>query len=74
MWIDTQTDSGRERVAELHPWGNLYYFYGVSLLYFLWPIILICLVHSSYLVYLKVFPCIHMHVLAKMDFSGKVYG
>ena len=74
MWIDTQTDSGRERIAELHPWSNLYYFYGVSLLYFLWPIILICLVHSSYLVYLKVFSCIHMHVLAKMGFSGKVYG
>ena len=74
MCIDTQTDSGRERIAELHPWSNLYYFYGVSLLYFLWPIILICLVHSSYLLYLMVFSCIHMHVLAKMDFSGKVYG
>ena len=73
-YVDRHTDSGRERVAELHPWGNLYYFYGVSLLYFLWPIILICLVHSPYLVYLKVFQCIHVNVLAKMDFSGKVYG
>ena len=73
-YVDRHTDSGRERVAKLHPWGNLYYFYGVSLLYFLRPIILICLVHSPYLVYLKVFQCIHINVLAKMDFSGKVYG
>ena len=56
MWIDTQTDSGRERVSELRPWGNLYYFYRTSLLYFLWPIILIHLVHSPYLTYLRVFP------------------
>ena len=23
-YVDRHTDSGRERVAELHPWGNLY--------------------------------------------------
>ena len=41
---------------------------------FLWPIVLIYFVHSPYLVYLRIFPCVHMHLLAKMDFTKKVYG
>ena len=44
------------------------------LLGFLWLIILICLVHSPYLVYLRILPCVHMHLLAKMDPTTKTYG
>ena len=40
----------RERETESHPHGNLNYFYGSILSVFLWPIILICLVQSPYLV------------------------
>ena len=57
MWLDTQADSGRDRVAESHPHGSLNCFYWASLLGFLQPIILICLVHSPYLIYLRVLPC-----------------
>jgi len=32
----------RGRVPELHPCGNLNYFYGVFLPVFLWQVILIC--------------------------------
>ena len=56
MWLDTQADSGRERVTESHPHGSLNCFYWASLLGFLQPIILICLVHSPYLIYLRVLP------------------
>ena len=42
----------RGRVPELHPHGSLSYLYGVFLPGSLWPIILICLVHSLHLVYL----------------------
>ena len=56
------------------PRGSLNYLYGVFLLGFLWPIILICLVHSPYLVYLRILPCVCMHVLAKMDSTTKAYG
>ena len=49
MWVDTWADSERERVPESHPGGSLNYFYGAFLLGVLWPIILVCLVHSPYL-------------------------
>ena len=44
----------RGRVPEFHICGSLNYFYGVFLLDFLWPIILIFLDHSPYLVYLRI--------------------
>ena len=72
LWIATQVDS--KSVAESSPCGSLNYFYVVFLLGFLWPIILICLVHSLYLVYLRILLCVHMHLLAKMDFTEKAYG
>lgn len=54
-------------VAESCPHGTLNHFYGVFLLSFLCPIILICLVHCSpYLVYLRFLPCVHMSD-SKMD-------
>ena len=64
----------RERVPESHPGGSLNYFYGAFLLGFLWPIILVCLVHSPYLVYLRIITCVCTHLLAKMDSIEKVVG
>ena len=74
VWTDTQADSGRETVAELHPHSILNYFNGMLLLVFLWPIILICLVHSLYLVYLRILLCDSMCLLANMDPSAEGYG
>ena len=62
VWTDTQVNSERERVTELHPHGSVSYFYGAFLPGFLWPIILIFLVHSPYLVYLKNLPCVRIHL------------
>lgn len=39
----------------------------------LWPIILLCLVLSSYWVYLRLLPCVRV-LLAKMDSSEEPYG
>ena len=47
---------------------------GVLLLGFLWPIILICLVQSPHLIYLRILPCVCMHLLAKVDSTTMVYG
>ena len=38
--------------------GNLKHFYGIFLPNFLWLVILICLVHSPYLVHLRILPCV----------------
>ena len=46
----------RGRVPESHPCGSLNYFYGIFLLDFRWPIILICLVYNPYLMYLRILP------------------
>ena len=62
VWTVTQEDSGGERVTESHPRGSLNYFNGIFLPVFIWPIILICLVHSPYLVYLRLLPHMHTHV------------
>ena len=59
-------------VAESHPHGSLNYVYGVFLPGFLCPIILICLVHSLYLVYLRILPCVRTRLLAKMDPTEKL--
>ena len=65
---------GRLRVPELHPRGSLNYFYGVFLMGFPLTNHLICLVHSPHLIDLRIFPCVCTHLLAKMDFTEKVYG
>ena len=62
------------RLRRRVPHGSLNYLYGAFLLGFLWPIILICLVHSAPLAYIGVLPCVCMHLLAKMDFTEKAYG
>ena len=38
------------------------------------PIILICLVLSPCLVYLRILPCVHVHLLAKMGSTEGAYG
>ena len=70
VWTDHEVG----RVAELRPCGCLNDFYGAFFPCFLWPTILICLGHRSYLVYLRIFRCVHMHLLAKMDFTKKASG
>ena len=57
--MDRHMGERRGRVPVLGPCGSLNYFCGLFLPGFLWPIILICLVHSSYLVYLRILPCVH---------------
>ena len=64
---------GTGRVAEGHHHGCLNYFHKAFLLSFLWPITLICLIHGSYLVYLRILPSVHTHLWAKVDFTEKTY-
>ena len=70
MWIDTQVGSERD----LHPHGGLRPFYGAFLSSVLWPIILLCLVLSAYLVYLRILPCVQTHLLTEMDSTEEAYG
>lgn len=62
-----QTQRVSPWVAESHPQGS--FNYGL-----LWWIILICLVHSPYLAYLRILPCVHTHLSAKMDSAAKACG
>ena len=73
VWTDTWAVSAKDIVTELHHHCSLNYFYKAFLPSFLWPIILICLIHSSYLVYLRILPCVHTHLLANIDFTEKTY-
>ena len=61
-------------LRESCPHGSLNHVYGAVLLSFLWPIILLCLVLSPYLVYLRALPCVRGHLLAEMDSSEEAYG
>ena len=72
--VDRQWQAQGETVAESHSHSSLDYFNGMFLPGFLWPIILICLVHSLYLVYLRILLCNRMCLLAKMDSSAEGYG
>ena len=54
--------------------GSLDCLHGAFLPVFLWPIILVCLVYSPYLVYLRILPCMCMDLLAKMDPTKKASG
>ena len=64
MWIDRNRLSGR--ILESHLCSSLNYLYGAFLLGFLWPIILICLVQSPYLVYLRI-PTMCAHASLSQD-------
>ena len=72
--VDRYTGRLRTRVPKSHLCGSLNYLYGAFLSGFLWPIILICLVHSPYLVYLGLLPCVHTHILVKIDSTAKDCG
>ena len=52
-----QTHRQTQKERELSPCGSFSHFYGAFLPDFLWPIIMISLVQSLYLVYLRVLPC-----------------
>ena len=68
--VDRHT--GKLRESRLH--GSLTLFCGVFLLDFLWSIILFSLVLRPYVVYLKVLPCAHVHLSARMDSSKEAKG
>ena len=61
---DTQATSEGELLSCKY---SLNYFYGAFLPGFLCPVIFICLIQRPYLVYCSLLPCVHMHLLAKMD-------
>ena len=65
MWIDTWADSERELLHH----GNLNHLHGAFLPGSLWPITLICLVLTLYLVYLMILPCVRTHRSVKVDSS-----
>ena len=54
VWVDTLAGSEKGQC----PCGSLNHLYGALLPGFLWPVILLCLVLSPYLVYLRVLPCV----------------
>ena len=74
FYVDRHMGSLRGRVPESRPHGSLNHFYGTFLLVFLWAVILICLIHSPYLVYLRILPCVRTHFLTKKDPTEEAYG
>ena len=61
-------------VRDSHPFSSLNHFtWGMSFRFPL-AIILLCLILSLYLVYVRVLPCVHVHLLAKIDSIKDVYG
>ena len=64
-----QTQRESPRVAS--SWQLKSLIWGIFFPVFLWPVILICLVHSPYLVYLRILPSVRTHLLAKMDPLGR---
>ena len=61
-------------LRQSHPPGSLNHFYCVFSSGFLWPVILIFLILSLYLIYLMVLPCMRAYFLAKMDSIEEAYG
>ena len=70
----TYGQTHRRNKREQHPQGSLNHLHGTFLPSFVCPIILICLVQSPFLVYLKILSCVQMHLLAKMDSTKEAYG
>ena len=56
-------------LRQLHPRGSFNHLCGAFLPGFLWPIILLYLVLSLYLVYLGILPSVHVYLSAKIDLS-----
>lgn len=69
QYVRTETPTGglRERVPELCPRGSVNYCNEAFLPAFLWLVIMVRLVHSPYLVYLRILLCVRTCLLAKMD-------
>ena len=71
VWIGTRADSGS-------PWVALWWQFELRLCGISsgFPLAshLICLVHSPYLVHLRILPDVCMHLLAKMALTTKAYG
>ena len=69
-------DRHRDGLRESCPSGinSLKHFSGAFLSGFLWPIILICLVQSPDLVYLRILECMPTHLLDMMDSTKEPYG
>ena len=72
VYTGIETLMGSER--ELQHCGSLNHLHGTFLPGFLWPISLFCLNLSPYMVYLRMFPCMCVHLLPKLDSSEKTYG
>ena len=72
MHVDRHKGGFRE--GQSRPNGSLNYIYGAFLLGFLWPVILTFLVHSPYLMCLRILPCVLRHLLAKMNSTAKDCG
>ena len=70
MRIDTWAGSEKE----LCPCGCLNHLYVAFLSGFLWPVILIGLVQSPDLVYLRILPCMRTHLLDTMNSTKEPYG
>lgn len=70
--MNTLTSVNSESTSRVH--GSLNSRKGHSLLGFLWPITLLCLVLKLYLAYPTDFPCVFTHLLDKMDSCKEAYG
>ena len=53
---------------------ELSHLYGLFLVGFLWPVVLLCQVLSSCLVHVRVLPHVPTHLLAKKDSSKEACG
>ena len=71
VYVDRHMDGLRERFVP--SWWFETLFWGISLQC---PLAnhLVCLVLSTYLVYLRILPCVQMHLLTKMDSTEEAYG
>ena len=72
--VDRHMARLRGRAPESCPRGSLNHLFRTFLLGVLWPIVLICLVQSLCLVYLRMLPGMCTHLLAKMNSTEQAYG
>ena len=65
----------RETVTKSHPCGRLNHLHGAFRLGFFFCLfgLLICLIQSPYLIYLRILPCVCKHLLEKMDSTKEAY-
>ena len=73
-YVDRHTSRLRQRIPELRLSGSLNQLYGAFLLVFLWSVILICLAHSPYSVYLRILPCLCIHLIDRLILLQRCVG